>query len=140
MAVDCPALEEHGVAPGPPPPPADESARLAAVRGRLAPAGEALLNMAASLAASRFLQSEQRHVAEQMIPAWKHSQYFLRQPLFLQWQPRTCLPCESPCPIFGRKACGFLRPRRTSRGRVERAEVRWSDEGRGGDKALAGAL
>lgn len=29
-------------------------------------------------------------------PAWKHSQYFFRHPLFLQWQPLLCRPTEDP--------------------------------------------
>ena len=46
--------------------------------------------------------------------AWKHSQYFLRQPDFLQWQPLLCRPTESvfAAPgaewlIFGRNAEGL---------------------------------
>ena len=27
--------------------------------------------------------------------AWKHSQYFLRQPLFLQWHPLVCRTCRN---------------------------------------------
>lgn len=40
---------------------------------------------------SKFLHSLHLHCSEHMTPAWKHSQYFLRHPLFLQWQPRMCL-------------------------------------------------
>ena len=46
--------------------------------------------------------------------AWKHSQYFLRQPDFLQWQPLLCRPTASlfAAPgaewlILGRKAEGL---------------------------------
>lgn len=35
----------------------------------------------------RFLQSKHLHWEEHISPDWKHSQYFFRQPLFLQWQP-----------------------------------------------------
>ena len=59
----------------------------------------------------RFLQSLHLQFSLQGICAWKHSQYFLRQPDFLQWHPRLCFiasPVASdPALIFGRKACGL---------------------------------
>ena len=36
---------------------------------------------------SKFLQSMHLQLSEQKMEAWKHSQYFFRQPLFLQLQP-----------------------------------------------------
>ena len=36
---------------------------------------------------STFLQKVHLQFSEQTMPAWKHSQYFLRQPDFLQAQP-----------------------------------------------------
>ncbi len=77
---------------------------------------------------SKFLQSQHLQFSLQYMPAWKHSQYFLRQPLFLQAQPLACLPWAPPSKayplravliaatamfyiytdeIFGRKAFGF---------------------------------
>mmetsp|Transcript_14068 Transcript_14068/g.39980 ORF Transcript_14068/g.39980 Transcript_14068/m.39980 type:complete len:246 (-) Transcript_14068:602-1339(-) len=52
------------------------------------------------------------HTSEHFTPAWKHSQYFLRQLLFLQWHPFLCRgvmsPSETPlCVIFGVNAMGF---------------------------------
>ena len=41
--------------------------------------------------ASKFLQSMHLQLSEQKMEAWKHSQYFFRQPLFLQLQPLLCL-------------------------------------------------
>ena len=44
----------------------------------------------------------------QWMPAWKHSQYFLRQPDFLQWHPFMWRPPDSEAPTtLGRKACGL---------------------------------
>jgi hypothetical protein len=37
--------------------------------------------------ASKFLQSMHLQLSEQKMEAWKHSQYFFRQPLFLQLHP-----------------------------------------------------
>jgi len=52
--------------------------------------------------------------APQKIFAWKHSQYFFKQWLFLQWQPLLCstssaffLESASKLLIFGLKACGL---------------------------------
>ena len=63
--------------------------------------------------------------------AWKHSQYFLRQPDFLQWQPLLCLPSASAelgaeWLILGRNADGLLRRGRECghRWRLVRASVR----------------
>ena len=57
---------------------------------------------------ARFLQSMHLQCSVHWMPAWKHSQYFLRQPLFLQWQPFACfIAVSSPALIFGRKACGL---------------------------------
>ena len=47
---------------------------------------------------SKFLQSMHLQLSEQKMEAWKHSQYFFRQPLFLQLQPllwRAAGPCAS---------------------------------------------
>lgn len=52
-----------------------------------------------------FLQSTQRHMSEHSTLLWKHSQYFFRQPDFLQLHPRACLGSETL--ILGLKACGF---------------------------------
>lgn len=49
---------------------------------------------------SKFLQSTHLHMSEHRMLAWKHSQYFFRQPLFLQLQPllwRTRLPVMGSC-------------------------------------------
>jgi hypothetical protein len=58
-------------------------------------------------------------LSEHMTPAWKHSQYFLRQLLFLQWQPFMCRPADCGDTVLpsdmiafvastlGRKAMGF---------------------------------
>jgi hypothetical protein len=43
--------------------------------------------------------------------AWKHSQYFFKQPDFLQWHPLLCFTPEampSVGAIFDRNASGFL--------------------------------
>ena len=45
--------------------------------------------------ASVFLQSVHLHAAVHRMSAWKHSQYFLRQPDFLQWQPLLWRPSAS---------------------------------------------
>lgn len=45
---------------------------------------------------SRCYQSTHLHDSEQMIPAWKHSQYFFMQPDFLQAQP-LCDLMRSSC-------------------------------------------
>ena len=56
----------------------------------------------------RFLQSRHLHTSEHGMAAWKHSQYFLRHPDFLQWHPLLCrIAWSSDCLIFGRKACGL---------------------------------
>jgi hypothetical protein len=50
------------------------------------------------------------------MPAWKHSQYFLRQPLFLQLHPlawRGPAAAAAASSIFARKALG-LRSRTAS--------------------------
>jgi len=66
-------------------------------------------------------QSMHLQFSEHITAAWKHSQYFFRHPLFLQWQPFMCRPAESgeslpplPPPLsadvastLGRKARGF---------------------------------
>ena len=67
---------------------------------------------------TRLRQSTHLHCSVHGMEAWKHSQYFLRQPDFLQWQPLLCrIASASPaCLIFGRKACGSQR-RRVSRDR-----------------------
>ena len=41
---------------------------------------------------SKFLQSMHLQFSEQRMLAWKHSQYFLRHPDFLQWHPLLCFP------------------------------------------------
>lgn len=41
---------------------------------------------------SKFLQSMHLQFSEQRTLAWKHSQYFLRHPDFLQLHPLLCLP------------------------------------------------
>ena len=57
-----------------------------AVRCRLG-AGEGAGARRPPTAPSRFLQSKHLHTSEHWMLAWKHSQYFLRQLLFLQWHP-----------------------------------------------------
>jgi hypothetical protein len=68
--------------------------------------------------ASWFLQSTHLQMSLQNTPAWKHSQYFLRQPLFLQWHPLLwrvvsappappALPGPLSALIFGLKAVGL---------------------------------
>lgn len=47
----------------------------------------ALARPPAAPCTSKFLQSTHLHMSEQYMAAWKHSQYFLRQVLFLQLQP-----------------------------------------------------
>jgi len=39
---------------------------------------------------SMFLQPSHLQSSEHFIPAWKHSQYFFKQPDFLQLQPFAC--------------------------------------------------
>lgn len=43
---------------------------------------------------SKFLQSIHLQFSEHSILAWKHSQYFLRHPDFLQWHPLLCFPTK----------------------------------------------
>ena len=40
-------------------------------------------------------------------PAWKHSQYFFRHALFLQWHPFLCFSSPSVATILFANACGF---------------------------------
>lgn len=47
---------------------------------------------------SKFLQSTHLQLSEQRMFAWKHSQYFLRHPDFLQWHPLLCLPAKGCSP------------------------------------------
>lgn len=42
-----------------------------------------------------FLQLEHLHKREQPVPALKHSQYFLTQPVFEQLQPLECKTLDS---------------------------------------------
>lgn len=44
-------------------------------------------NLFLSTDPGKFLQLLHLHRSEQVIPSWKHSQYFLRQFDFLQWHP-----------------------------------------------------
>lgn len=44
-------------------------------------------NLFRSTEPGKFLQLVHRHLSEQTIPSWKHSQYFFKQLDFLQWQP-----------------------------------------------------
>jgi len=63
---------------------------------------------------SKFLQSTHLQFSEHVMPAWKHSQYFFRHPLFLQLHPLLCRAGGAPATssagpaIFGRNALGFL--------------------------------
>ena len=60
---------------------------------------------------SKFLQSMHLQLSEQKTPAWKHSQYFLRQPLFLQLQPLLCrVDATSSCSARGRHHLEWQRP------------------------------
>jgi hypothetical protein len=60
---------------------------------------------------AKFLQLEHLHVGVQKISAWKHSQYFLRHPDRLQWQPRLRLPSSAQlallAEILGRNELGL---------------------------------
>ena len=51
-----------------------------------------------SVLPSKFLQSRHLQFSLHKTLAWKHSQYFFRQLLFLQWQPLVCLPCFASLP------------------------------------------
>ena len=89
------------------------TAPLPAPRCRLPP-GDGEAPAAAAFAirpgrlGSRFLQSAHLQDSEHMIPAWKHSQYFFRQPDFLQWHPLLWRDETSwEWAILGRKACGL---------------------------------
>lgn len=58
----------------------------------------------------KFLQSAHLQLPPQRMPAWKHSQYFFRQPDFLQLQPLQCATGSSwrwTGWILGIKACGL---------------------------------
>lgn len=102
---------EETDAPVGPPAEAAVFARLAAGRGDdEIPAPPAPLLWAPGMPGI-FLQLTHLQLSVHAICAWKHSQYFLRQPDFLQWQPllwRIASPVPSaPALIFGRKACGL---------------------------------
>lgn len=65
---------------------------------------------------SKFLQSTHLQFSEQTMPAWKHSQYFFKHPLFLQLHPllwrafgrATGAPTSSASSsILGRNALGL---------------------------------
>lgn len=76
-----PPFNIAGSAPGPP--------CVTLYRDCLFLAACATTNTRAALP-SKFLQSTHLQFSPHVAPAWKHSQYFFRQPLFLQLHPLLC--------------------------------------------------
>mmetsp|Transcript_22294 Transcript_22294/g.50322 ORF Transcript_22294/g.50322 Transcript_22294/m.50322 type:complete len:259 (-) Transcript_22294:1269-2045(-) len=96
--------------PGEGSPPKSSSCDMSSSGSPTAPVAPSIFENVSGLTPAGLWHSQHLHFSVHLTPAWKHSQYRLRQPDFLQLHPEVCTFSFSPSmvPMREMKAFGFF--------------------------------